>query len=88
MAEISQNILLSVAKQNLLKIPGVDKKAKVVVKYTDKVLDIEYTPISYACNVYEISKRIQNVLSEKIKEKYGFNIILNVKVSLQSKNEQ
>ncbi|MDR2636500.1 MAG: hypothetical protein LBB95_01425 [Mycoplasmataceae bacterium] len=83
MSKIASDSIITIIKKNVLTVPGVDKKKPVTVRYIEEgFADIQFSPLSYVSNISEISKRIQSVLGKILKEKIGFNIILNVRSSL------
>ncbi|MDR2654160.1 MAG: hypothetical protein LBB39_02530 [Mycoplasmataceae bacterium] len=73
-----ENIVNNVVLQRLNKIPGVNKKKEIKISFSVSAISISVSPIPYILNVYEIAKRIQNLIKEEIISKFNKHIIINV----------
>ncbi|MDR3249748.1 MAG: hypothetical protein LBS95_01580 [Mycoplasmataceae bacterium] len=78
--EIKNNVILSMVRQNLVKIPGVDKKAKHIIGFENNIISICFSPISYLINIFEIAKRVQMIIHDNLYKNLKKDIIINVRV--------
>jgi hypothetical protein len=79
MEQIKPNVLTSIIKKNVINVPGINKKGEINVTLHGNGANIDFTPLSYVNNIYEISNRIKAVIGRILQEEYKIYIILNVR---------
>jgi hypothetical protein len=79
MEELKPNVLASIIKKNVINVPGINKKGQINVTLHGNSANIDFTPLSYVNNIYEISNRIKAVVGRILQDEYKIYIILNVR---------
>jgi hypothetical protein len=79
MDEIKPNVLTSIIKKNVINVPGINKKGEINVTLHGNNANIDFTPLSYVNNIFEISNRIKSVVGRILQDEYKIYIILNVR---------